>query len=136
MVALYGLPIIFSVVMVATLPAPLSDTLLLKLRQSDGATCGSHQYNNEDISNALNAGCNYLDEDETVGNDDYYNDYEGFDFSTSSPWYEFPILADHDIFDGSTSPGADRVIFNGNCQFTAVIMHTGASNDDFNECDF
>ena len=63
-------------------------------------------------------------------------DYEGFSFSTPAPWYEFPILADGDIFDGSTSPGADRVIFDQNGNLTGVLTHTGASGDDFLECNY
>jgi hypothetical protein len=53
-----------------------------------------------------------------------------------SPWYEFPILASGKLFDGSQSPSTDRVVFNNNCQLAGVITHTGASGNDFVECDY
>lgn len=41
-----------------------------------------------------------------------YHDFEGFSFSCGgSTYYEFPILTTGEVFDGSTSPGPDRVIF-------------------------
>ena len=41
-----------------------------------------------------------------------YKNYEGFTFMCSgSTFYEFPILASGALFDGSTSPGPDRVVF-------------------------
>ena len=48
----------------------------LKARQSDGATCGSHSYDSSAISGAVNAGFNYLEDGETVGNDNYPHQYK------------------------------------------------------------
>lgn len=62
-----------------------------------------------------------------------YNDYEGFSFPTSGPWYEFPILNSFQVYTGG-SPGADRVIFDSDGNFDSVITHTGASGDDFVAC--
>lgn len=42
-------------------------------------------------------------------------------------------MSDFDVYDGG-SPGADRVIFNGDDQLAGVITHTGASGDDFVAC--
>ena len=36
-------------------------------------------------------------------------------------------------YDGG-SPGADRVVYNDNCDLAGVITHTGASGDDFVGC--
>lgn len=71
----------------------------------------------------------------TVGNDKYphqYNNYEGFDFSIDGPYYEFPIEKGYAYSSGS--PGADRVIFNGDGTYAGSITHTGASGDDFVGC--
>lgn len=71
-----------------------------------------------------------------TGEDEYphqYHDYEGFDFPTSAPWYEFPILSSYAVYSGG-SPGADRVIFDSEGDFDSLITHTGASGDDFVAC--
>ncbi|KAI9705303.1 MAG: hypothetical protein M1820_005133 [Bogoriella megaspora] len=97
-------------------------------------TCGSVCYWQSDIDAALQKG--YSLQKAGQEEDSYphqYNNYEGFDFSTSSPWYEFPILSSFKVYT-SGSPGADRVIFNSKGQYTAVITHTGASGDDFVAC--
>lgn len=47
---------------------------------------------------------------------------EGFSFPVSGPYQEFPILRsfnDNPYTGGS--PGADRVVFNTNCQLAGVI---------------
>lgn len=69
----------------------------------------------------------------TGGYPHQYNDYEGFTFPTSGPWYEFPILSTYKVYTGG-SPGADRVIFDGSGTFDSLITHTGASGDDFVAC--
>ncbi|KAI1410104.1 ribonuclease-domain-containing protein [Hypoxylon sp. FL1857] len=100
------------------------------------ATCGSVCYWQEDIDAAVKQGYNYYQEGQTVGSDKYphqYNDYEGFDFPDSGPYYEFPILSSYKTYTGG-SPGADRVVFNGNGNYEGAITHTGASGNDFVEC--
>lgn len=65
----------------------------------------------------LNQGHSLLQSGET--DSDYphqYNDYEGFDFPVSGPWYEYPILSSFQVYTGG-SPGADRIIFNDNGEF-------------------
>ena len=117
---------------------PTISFALVLPRQSSGATCGSDVYSNRAISSAQSSGCSHLDSGTTVGSGDYpheYHDYEGFDFPVSGPWYEYPILESGKVFDGSTSPGADRVVFNDDCDLAGVITHTGASEQDgFVEC--
>jgi hypothetical protein len=79
-----------------------------------------------------------------------YNNYEGFDFPVSGPYQEFvsrprhvnmrpaddmqPIMSDFDEYDGG-SPGPDRVIFNTRCELAGVITHTGASGNNFVDCE-
>ncbi|KZT30751.1 ribonuclease T1 [Neolentinus lepideus HHB14362 ss-1] len=103
---------------------------LVAKRQSQGCQCGSNSYSADDISNAIDAA-------EDGGASDYphqYKDYEGFSFSCSGTFYEYP-LERHSTYDGG-SPGADRVIYNDDGDFCACLTHTGASNDDFKECSF
>lgn len=44
----------------------------------------------------------------------------------------FSIVLGLTIFAGS--PGADRVVFNTNCQYAGSITHTGASGNAFVGC--
>jgi hypothetical protein len=114
--------------------------LLLSTRAIALTAPGTY-YSQTDIDNAATAALSYYSQGETVGNDAYphqYNDYEGFSFSCSAPYLEFPI------FSGSTysggSPGADRVVIgsisgdDSSAQYCAVITHDGESNNDFAEC--
>ncbi|KAF7161027.1 hypothetical protein CNMCM5623_006704 [Aspergillus felis] len=99
-------------------------------------TCGSNCYSSSDVSAAQEAGYQLYSSGQTVGRSSYphqYNDYEGFDFSVPSPWYEWPILSSGAIYNGG-SPGADRVIFNSNDELAGVITHTGASGNNFVAC--
>ncbi|KJR89908.1 ribonuclease T1 [Sporothrix schenckii 1099-18] len=99
-------------------------------------TCGSVCYWQEDIDAALAKGYSLYQSGKTLGSDKYphqYNDYEGFSFPTSAPWYEFPILSSFQVYSGG-SPGADRVIFDSNGNFDSLITHTGASGDNFVAC--
>ncbi|TBU63710.1 ribonuclease T1 [Dichomitus squalens] len=100
-------------------------------RQSGGCDCAGTEYSSSDILNAINEA---LD----GGASDYpheYHDYEGFSFpSCSGTFYEYPIQQD-DVYTGG-SPGADRVIYDEDGDFCACLTHTGASGDDFLECDF
>ncbi|KAI0835609.1 ribonuclease-domain-containing protein [Hypoxylon sp. FL0890] len=100
------------------------------------ATCGSVCYWQEDIDAAVKQGYGYYQEGQTVGSDEYphqYNDYEGFTFPDSGPYYEFPILSSFEVYTGG-SPGADRVVFTGDGTYQGAITHTGASGNNFVEC--
>ncbi|KPI37173.1 Guanyl-specific ribonuclease F1 [Cyphellophora attinorum] len=114
-------------------PAPVSP---LEIRQSCAATCTSACYYESTVEEALQAGCQRYREDDPVSSYPHqYNNYEGFDFPIAGPYQEFPILRSYNNnpYTGG-SPGADRVIFNTNCQLAGVITHDGASGDDFVEC--
>ncbi|KAF8349719.1 Ribonuclease/ribotoxin, partial [Amanita rubescens] len=67
----------------------------------------------------------------------FVNGFQGFTFSCpGSTYYEYPILADGDLYSGG-SPGADRVIYDNDGNFCACLIHTGASTyDGFVECTF
>ncbi|KAK3064069.1 hypothetical protein LTS18_010374 [Coniosporium uncinatum] len=113
---------------VATIAAPL------ETRQS-ATTCGSTRYSYSQVNAAANAACNYVSSGGTAGGSTYphqYNNYEGFDFPVSGPWYEFPIKSSGTYTGGS--PGANRVIINGYCEYAGAITHTGASGNNFVGC--
>jgi hypothetical protein len=72
-------------------------------------TCGSTCYSSSQVSAARNAGANYVEEGDTAGSSSYphvYNNYEGFDFLVSGPYYEFPILASGETYNGGEHPMA------------------------------
>lgn len=107
---------------------------LEKLTRACAYTCGTVCYTSSAVSAAQAAG--YQLEASGEADDSYphvYHDYEGFDFPVDGTYYEFPILESGAIYDGG-SPGADRVIFNGDGELAGVITHTGASGDDFVAC--
>ena len=108
----------------------------IEARQSCVYTCGSVCYWASDISEAQAKGYSLYKSGDTLGSGSYphvYNNYEGFDFSVSSPYYEFPILSSYTVYTGG-SPGADRVIFNTRNQLAGLITHTGASGNNFVAC--
>ncbi|KAH8881979.1 ribonuclease-domain-containing protein, partial [Thozetella sp. PMI_491] len=96
--------------------------------------CGSVCYWQSDIDAALAKGYGLYKSGSTINSYPHqYNDYEGFSFPTSSPWYEYPILSSYSVYTGG-SPGADRVIFDSKGNFDSLITHTGASGDNFVAC--
>ncbi|KAL6797521.1 guanyl-specific ribonuclease Th1 [Trichoderma sp. SZMC 28013] len=108
-----------------------------ELAKRDTATCGSVFYSASAVSAASNAACNYVRAGSTAGGSTYphqYNNYEGFRFKgLSKPFYEFPILSSGKTYTGG-SPGADRVVINGQCSIAGIITHTGASGNAFVAC--
>ncbi|EAQ86196.1 hypothetical protein CHGG_07449 [Chaetomium globosum CBS 148.51] len=97
-------------------------------------TCGSVCYQTTHITAALNKGYSLQQSGSDVNNYPHrYNNYEGFDFPTPGPWYEFPIMASHSVYNGG-SPGADRVVFDSDGNFDLLITHTGASGNNFLAC--
>jgi hypothetical protein len=108
-------------------------SLQFPLTQTTGTT-----YSNTNINDAATAALNYYAQGQTVGSDSYphqYNDYEGFSFSCSAPFLEFPILTSGTYSGGS--PGADRVVIgsissdDSTAQYCAVITHDEQSGNDF-----
>lgn len=107
----------------------------LVTRQSS-TTCGNQYYSSSEISDAANAACNYVQSGDEAGSSTYphqYNDYEGFSFPDSGPYYEFPILSSGNVYSGG-SPGPDRVIVTADCYYEGAITHTGASGNNFVGC--
>lgn len=70
----------------------MANPIAILERQSGTVYCGNTYYTVASIDDAVNAGCNYLSQGQEV--DSYphqYNDYEGFNFPVSGPYYEFPL---------------------------------------------
>lgn len=68
-------------------------------------TCGSTCYTSAQVTAARNAGANYVSNGGTAGGTTYphvYNNYEGFDFLVTGPYYEFPIKSSG-VFTGGKS---------------------------------
>jgi len=141
-----------AIILVLSTAAVMANPISLLARQSGKVYCANTYYTVASIDDAVNAGCNYLSQGNTVH--DYphqYNDYEGFNFAVEGPYYEFPLEKGY-AYDGGQypvfldrryqhaeavtvgSPGADRAIFNANCQYAGSITHNGASGDDFVGC--
>jgi len=136
----------FALFPIATIAAPL------ETRQS-ATTCGSTRYSYPQVNATANAACNYVSSGGTAGGSTYphrYNNYEGFDFPVSGPWYEFPIrrsgtstggesrlgfpVLDNTLTGLAGSPGADRVVINQYCEYAGATTHTGASGNNFVGC--
>lgn len=104
-------------------------------RQACAETCGNVCYYQSTIDRAVSAGYKLYQQNQQKG--DYphlYHNYEGFDFGVPGPYQEYPIMSDFDAYEGG-SPGADRVIFNTKGALAGTVTHTGASGNDFIECD-
>ncbi|KAL1406617.1 hypothetical protein Q8F55_008323 [Vanrija albida] len=103
-------------------------------RAACATRCATQCYWQSDIDEAVAQGYSLLQSGEVAGNYPHqYNDFEGFQFPTDGPWYEFPILNTFHVYTGGP-PGADRVIFDGDGNFDSVITHQGASGNNFVLC--
>ncbi|KAK4174851.1 putative guanyl-specific ribonuclease [Triangularia setosa] len=97
-------------------------------------TCGTVCYQTSHITAARNKGHTLRLAGQTINSYPHrYNNYEGFNFPTPAPWYEYPIMKTYNVYTGG-SPGPDRVIFDSNGAFDKLITHTGASGNAFVAC--
>ncbi|KAI0382020.1 Ribonuclease/ribotoxin [Hypomontagnella monticulosa] len=104
------------------------------IEERAATTCGSTYYSATAVNQAAQRACtNYQSGSAPGGYPHTYNNYEGFSFSVSGPYLEFPLLASGSIYSGG-SPGADRVVINTSCKLAGAITHTGASGNNFVGC--
>ncbi|KAI0176397.1 ribonuclease-domain-containing protein [Hypoxylon sp. FL1284] len=97
-------------------------------------TCGSTQYTATAVNQAAQKACTYYQSGQAPSSYPHtYNNYEGFSFSVSGPYLEFPLLSSGSVFTGG-SPGPDRVVINTSCKLAGEITHTGASGNNFVGC--
>ncbi|KAK2031146.1 ribonuclease [Colletotrichum zoysiae] len=100
-----------------------------------GTTCGRNTYSTAQVNAASNAACAHIRSGTVAGGSSYphrYNNYEGFNFRVSGPYYEFPLKTSG-VYNGG-SPGADRVVINSACAQAGQMTHTGASGNSFVGC--
>lgn len=74
------LALLFAVATALALPTNLNANTIAS-RADPSATCGSNSYSSSAVQAAQNAGCKYLQQGSTVGNDDYVSPFPLF-FST------------------------------------------------------
>ncbi|KAI8964917.1 ribonuclease-domain-containing protein [Daldinia sp. FL1419] len=97
-------------------------------------TCGSTYYSATQVNQAAQKACSYYSSGSAPGGYPHtYNNYEGFSFSVSGPYLEFPLLSSGSVYTGG-SPGPDRVVINTSCKLAGEITHTGASGNNFVGC--
>ncbi|EXF82090.1 ribonuclease [Colletotrichum fioriniae PJ7] len=75
--------------------------------QKRSTTCGSTTYSTAQVNAASNAACTHVKAGTVAGSSTYphrYNNYEGFDFDVTGPWYEFPIKTSGVYTGGELSP--------------------------------
>ncbi|KAK8015836.1 extracellular guanyl-specific ribonuclease RntA [Apiospora marii] len=135
--------------------AERGDVVLVERDQSCAYTCGSNCYQQKDIDQAVKTGYGLHQQSQTLGKrppatavlpslvlslknssskyPHQYKNFENFNFPSSAPWYEFPILSSAKIYTGG-APGADRVIFDSKGKLDSLITHSGAKGNNFVSC--
>ncbi|KAI2781757.1 Ribonuclease/ribotoxin [Daldinia loculata] len=64
-------------------------------------TCGSTSYSATQVNQAAQKACSYYSSGSAPGGYPHtYNNYEGFSFSVSGPYLEFPILSSGSVYTG------------------------------------
>ncbi|KAK0194510.1 Ribonuclease/ribotoxin, partial [Armillaria mellea] len=98
-------------------------------------TCGTNTYSRTDIQAAIKDGHAHINKQ--MGKRKYPHTYENIEElnmgSCAKPYYEFPILKTHNIYNGG-EPDTDRVVFDSDGNYCAVMTHTGAPRDKFVLC--
>ncbi|KAI1383314.1 ribonuclease-domain-containing protein [Hypoxylon trugodes] len=122
------LPLVAALASAAVLP-------VVEERAAQAATtCGSTYYSANAVNSAAQKACSDSQAGSAPGGYPHtYNNYEGFSFSVSGPYLEFPLLSSGSVYTGG-SPGADRVVINTSCKLAGEITHTGASGNNFVGC--
>ncbi|KAF2396847.1 hypothetical protein EJ06DRAFT_559487 [Trichodelitschia bisporula] len=97
-------------------------------------TCGRTRYVEDDISNALTAGCFYQKKGTKVNGSEFPKEFvnnQGFDFGElRAPFYEFPIIPSAPYVGGPA--GNDRVVFSaGTCYLAGELVY---QNGKYTEC--
>ncbi|KAK0380495.1 ribonuclease [Colletotrichum limetticola] len=107
--------------------------------QKRSTTCGSTTYTTAQVNAASNAACTHVKAGTVAGSSTYphrYNNYEGFDFDVTGPWYEFPIKTSGVYTGGELFPNRHvrHASLRASCGQAGQITHTGASGNNFVGC--
>ncbi|KAH0600771.1 hypothetical protein MHUMG1_01770 [Metarhizium humberi] len=109
---------------------------LIALAVCDTFSCGGTVYSSKKLTTATGEACSLLKQGRSVGRNKYPHEYRNLEkikLTGSGPYYEFPISANGEVYDGG-SPGPDRVIITKDCKQAGVITHKGASGNSFVTC--
>lgn len=69
--------------------------------QLAATTCGSTYYSANAVNQAAQKACSYYQAGSAPGGYPHtYNNYEGFSFSVSGPYLEFPMLSSGSVYTG------------------------------------
>ncbi|OTB08725.1 hypothetical protein M426DRAFT_316745 [Hypoxylon sp. CI-4A] len=126
----FGLSLPLAALLASVSAAPIAE----ERAELAATTCGSTSYSANAVNQAAQKAYSYYQSgDAPSGYPHTYNNYEGFSFSVSGPYLEFPLLSSGSVFTGG-SPGPDRVIINTSAKLAGEITHTGASGNNFVGC--
>ncbi|RYP71777.1 hypothetical protein DL771_004589 [Monosporascus sp. 5C6A] len=76
------------------------------IEERAATTCGSTYYTATQVNQAAQKACTYYRAGAAPGGYPHtYNNYEGFSFTASGPYLEFPMLASGSVYTGGKSRG-------------------------------
>ncbi|RYP66786.1 hypothetical protein DL770_008737 [Monosporascus sp. CRB-9-2] len=76
------------------------------IEEQAATTCGSTYYTATQVNQAAQKACTYYRAGAAPGGYPHtYNNYEGFSFTVSGPYLEFPMLASGSVYTGGKSGG-------------------------------
>ncbi|KAI1476987.1 Ribonuclease/ribotoxin [Daldinia eschscholtzii] len=86
----------------AALIASIAAAPIVEDRAEQAATtCGSTHYTATQVNQAAQKACSYYSSGSAPGGYPHtYNNYEGFSFSVSGPYLEFPLLSSGSVYTG------------------------------------
>ncbi|GAC96152.1 guanyl-specific ribonuclease [Pseudozyma hubeiensis SY62] len=126
----------FSLALLAFVPAVALAAPLEPRQGGVAVNCGGQYYSASQVNRGINNAKS--GQYSSSGYPHTYNNYEGFDFSDycDGPYKEYPLKTSSSGYTGG-SPGADRVVYDSNDgTFCGAITHTGASGNNFVQCDY
>ncbi|KAK0220885.1 Ribonuclease/ribotoxin [Armillaria nabsnona] len=106
----------------------------------DTVTCGTNTYSRTDIQAAIVNGHALINKPIGKGHKKSkkypheFKNHEGLTMGpgcAKTPYYEFPILSTHSLY---CQASTDRVVFDPNGDYCALITHTGAAPGGFVSC--
>ncbi|KAI5917220.1 Ribonuclease/ribotoxin [Camillea tinctor] len=92
-------PVVLGLVAIFATVSPAAAAPVIEERAA--TTCGSTYYSATQVNQAAQKACSYYQAGTTANSYPHtYNNYEGFSFSVSGPYLEFPILASGSVYTG------------------------------------
>lgn len=83
------------------------------IEERAATTCGSNSYTATAVNQAAQKACTYYNAGSAPGGYPHtYNNYEGFSFTVTGPYLEFPLLASGAVYTGGK---VLFIVFTENC---------------------